>query len=162
MGPQQHVIQSDPHANSIRSKVQMHSCSGLLLWGNRGENIKFSLVIGWGVMGWGGGIWCHAGGLMHLFLIEEASGINLFDLGQQTTTLDFTQKIFLTNLVIRHVNQVVRFKDVQKIIYFQNLVVVVAWPSSWPNGPKQGCPILFLEVHCPAKLSPNPKWQHLN
>ncbi len=54
MGPQQHVIQSDPHANSIRSKIS----DAQLLWtvtvGNRGENRKFSLVIGWGVMGGGG------------------------------------------------------------------------------------------------------------
>lgn len=59
MGPQQHVIQSDPHVNSIRSK----SSDAQLLWtvtvGNRGENRNLSLLIGWG--GMRGRVSCHAG-----------------------------------------------------------------------------------------------------
>lgn len=78
MGPQQHVIQSDPHANSIKNKSSNAQLLFTVTVGNHGENMKFSFLIGWA------GILlrcCHAGVSCTYFVNEGVPGAVLANLG---------------------------------------------------------------------------------
>lgn len=81
MGPQQHVIQSDPHVNSIKSKSSDAQLLCTVTMRNRSENRKFSLLIGWD--GTRGGSHIAAMQRRHApILTAEASDTDLSELGQ--------------------------------------------------------------------------------